>query len=145
MAGDGPLRDELCSVTASNVRWVGFVNGEEKNRLITGCRALVFPSLWPEPLSTVAYEAYERAKPVLSSDAGGMKEIVLEGETGRVLKAACSPSWCAAILQLGEDSRLARFWGMNGRRWLEKNSSPDDWNRQFNRIVEQALRPADGM
>ena len=139
LAGDGPLRHELCRTTSPNVKWVGYVEGEQKRQLIEGCRAVVFPSIWPEPLSTVAYEAYENAKPVITSDAGGMKEIVLQNETGRVVKAAASVLWQEAILQLAGDAALARAWGLNGRRWLENNVSPDVWNRRFNQIIEQTI------
>jgi glycosyltransferase involved in cell wall biosynthesis len=61
LAGEGELYDELRQQESPDIRCVGYVQGEEKRRLIAGCRAIVFPCLWPEPLSTVAYEAYESA------------------------------------------------------------------------------------
>lgn len=137
MAGEGPLCDELRN-TAANVRWVGFAKGEEKHRLVAGCRAVVFPSLWQEPLSTVAYEAYEMGKPMLSSGVGGMNELVFDQETGRSLPPGDKDAWLEAIVSLVADARTARLWGLNGRRWLEENVSPQNWNRQFNTILEEA-------
>ena len=74
MAGDGPLASELHAQSPPNVRWVGHVEGEVKQKLKAGCRAILFPSIWPEPLSTVAYEAYEVNKPMLASNLGGMPD-----------------------------------------------------------------------
>lgn len=46
--------------------------------------ALCVPSLWPEPLSRTIMEAYSYGLPVLSTDAGGSPEVVINGETGFV-------------------------------------------------------------
>jgi glycosyltransferase involved in cell wall biosynthesis len=138
MAGDGPLYHEL-KERFQRACWVGHVQGEEKQRLIAGCRAVVFPSLWPEPLSTVAYEAYESGKPILSSSVGGMKELVRERETGRLLPPGDSEMWLGAVMELVRNPDLAHQWGAIGRQWLEKNVSPATWNRQFSAILEKVL------
>jgi len=138
MAGDGPLYSELKD-EFRNVNWAGYVHGEEKQRLIAGCRAIVFPSLWPEPLSTVAYEAYEMGKPILSSSVGGMKELVFERETGRLLPPCDSEKWLNAVRELAQRPDLAQRWGRAGREWLETNVSRARWNRQFSVILEKVL------
>lgn len=42
----------------------------------------VAPSLWPEPFGIVALEASAAGKAVVASDIGGLRDIVLDGETG---------------------------------------------------------------
>jgi glycosyltransferase involved in cell wall biosynthesis len=98
---------------------------------------MLVPSLWPEPLSTVAYEGYQEGKPMLSSAVGGMKEVVLERQTGRLLKPGDEEAWLRAILEFHGDPGMSRQIGANGRLWLEENVSPSSWSRQFNVIVEQ--------
>ena len=137
MAGQGPLADELKSKTPPNVRWVGQVDGETKRRWVAGCRAIVFPCLWDEPLSTVAYEAYEQRRPILASDMGGMKEIIVDGRTGRLLPPANREAWLKAITGLGKQDAIT--WGEEGRRWLEANVSPAVWCEQFSKIVLAVL------
>ncbi|HXG49717.1 MAG TPA: glycosyltransferase family 4 protein [Methylomirabilota bacterium] len=133
MAGQGPLADELRTKTPPNVRWVGHVEGEMKLKLLAGCRAILFPCLWAEPLSTVAYEGYEQARPILASNLGGMKEVVLDRVTGRLLPPGDEAAWIEALLQL--DAATAREWGQRGRRWLEETVSPAVWNRRFDEVV----------
>ncbi len=51
------------------------------------CDLVVVPSVWPEPGGTVAIEAQAMGKPVIVSDAGGMAESVIHGETGFISEA----------------------------------------------------------
>ncbi len=137
MAGQGPLAHLLSKASPENIRWVGHVEGEQKGELLSTCRAIVFPALWAEPLSTVVYEGYEMGKPVLSSAVGGMKELVQDGETGRLLAPGRPEPWREAVLQFARDAALARRLGLNGRRWLEKNVSPSIWNQKFDALLTQ--------
>jgi glycosyltransferase involved in cell wall biosynthesis len=139
MAGQGPLHDELRDQSPPNIIWTGHIEGEEKRRWLATCRAVVFPAIWPEPFSTVAYEAYEMGKPVLASNFGGMKENVFENQTGRLLTPADEREWLDAIS--GLDAEEARELGRNGRQWLENEVSPKVWNQQFDHIVQAALKP----
>jgi glycosyltransferase involved in cell wall biosynthesis len=139
LCGEGPLRDELSGTTPPNVRWPGFVQGDEKRRLVAGSRAVLFPCLWSEPLSTVAYEAYEQGKPMVSSALGGMKELVVDGQTGRLLPAGNAMAWLEAILELVRNPTTARRLGQEGRRWLDTNVSPTAWNRQFDDLCRATL------
>jgi glycosyltransferase involved in cell wall biosynthesis len=48
--------------------------------------ALVFPSLWPEPLSRVLLEALALGTPVAAMDTGGTREILKDGESGLLVR-----------------------------------------------------------
>jgi glycosyltransferase involved in cell wall biosynthesis len=138
MAGGGPLASELRALSPPNVRWVGHVEGEMKQKLKAGCRAILFPSIWPEPLSTVAYEAYEVNKPMLASKLGGMPEVVMHGQTGFLLPPNDKPAWRKQILQLAQDAALGARLGIQGRRWLDANVSPASWVERFDSIARQS-------
>ncbi|MBS1893015.1 MAG: glycosyltransferase family 4 protein [Actinobacteria bacterium] len=47
----------------------------------------VAPSVWAEPFGIVALEAGAAGKAVLASAAGGLRDVVVDGETGRLLPA----------------------------------------------------------
>ena len=139
MAGEGELADEYRGKTSANIQWVGFVQGVEKRRLLAGCRALLFPCLWAEPLTTVVYEAYEQGKPVLASALGGLKELVVDRDTGRMLPAGDIEAWTQAVLEHAQNPGLSRERGHHGLTWLNTRVSPAAWNRQFDEIMARAL------
>jgi glycosyltransferase involved in cell wall biosynthesis len=137
MAGEGELVEELRAVSPPNVQWTGFIAGQEKHHLVAKSRAVLFPSLWDEPLSTIAYEAYEAARPIIASRQGGMKEIVFHEKTGLLLPPGDSRAWTEAILQI--DASTARTQGAQGRAWLLRETSPESWSQQFDAILARVL------
>jgi len=84
--GDGPHKIELESLVKKleiekNVEFKGYVNTEEKNKLIAESCALVFPSLC-EGFGLVILEAFFQKKPVLVSNIRPMSDIVLDKKNG---------------------------------------------------------------
>jgi glycosyltransferase involved in cell wall biosynthesis len=140
MAGQGPLVEEYRGRTPSNVRWAGFVAGEEKRRLIARARAVLFPCLWNEPLGLVVYEAFGEGRPVIGSDLGGLKDLITDGVTGRLLPPADIAVWTSAIQQLAREPELSHKMGRCGFEWLKANVSPSAWAAQFKQILEKVLR-----
>jgi glycosyltransferase involved in cell wall biosynthesis len=61
--------------------------------------AIVFPSLWPEPLSRVLLEALALGTPVAAMDTGGTREILEGGESGLLVPdAAALPDAVARVV-----------------------------------------------
>jgi glycosyltransferase involved in cell wall biosynthesis len=139
VAGDGPEAEPLRAGSPPNIQWVGHVTGEAKQRWLQGCRAVLFPCLAHEALTTGVYEAYEYLKPVLASRIGGMPEIVHPGQTGWLLEPGAEPAWLQAVLETTPQE--ARRRGRAGRQWLETHASTDRWNREFDALLARALPP----
>ncbi len=66
----------------------GWTHREDVLRAMGRAEALVFPSLWPEPLSRVLLEALALGTPVAAMDTGGSPEILVDGESGLLAKDA---------------------------------------------------------
>ena len=64
------------------VQHVGPVGVAERNRLLAGAAALLYPIRAPEPFGLVLIEAMACGTPVLASALGAVPEIVEEGVTG---------------------------------------------------------------
>lgn len=83
----GPAEDGYdiraeAAVDGEQIRWVGRIDAKERNRLLAGADALLFPLLYPEPFGLVLLEAMACGTPVLATDLGAVPEIVEEGVTG---------------------------------------------------------------
>jgi glycosyltransferase involved in cell wall biosynthesis len=139
IAGEGPLLEESKSRASPNVRFAGFVRGAEKLRLLSACRGVIVTSVWDEPLGLVVYEAYEHGKPVLSNPAGGLRELIVDGETGRLIPLSDRRAWVDAILALDSDRGARCTMGREGRRWLERNASEEGWHERFDAILREVL------
>jgi glycosyltransferase involved in cell wall biosynthesis len=63
----------------------GWAAREDVLRAMARATALVFPSLWPEPLSRVLLEALALGTPAAALDTGGTPEILEDGESGLVV------------------------------------------------------------
>jgi glycosyltransferase involved in cell wall biosynthesis len=64
------------------VQYVGPVGGRERDRLLGGARALLYPVQAPEPFGLVLAEAMLCGTPVLATRIGAVPEIVDDGITG---------------------------------------------------------------
>lgn len=84
IAGDGPVLQELMSQYKGHgaINFHGFVSGEKKENLLTGCDILIFPSIVREGLGIAILEALAHGKPVIATRCGGPEEILEEGVSG---------------------------------------------------------------
>jgi len=58
------------------IRFEGMVGGEEKNRLINGSKALLFPVRWNEPFGIAIMESLYFGCPVFGTPYGSLPELV---------------------------------------------------------------------
>lgn len=76
------VEDVLPHLDGDQVRWVGGVAGEEKERLLQGSRALLATIRWAEPGATGVVEALGRGIPVVGTPLGVLPSLVDHGVTG---------------------------------------------------------------
>lgn len=90
-------------------RWIGWISGARKRRLLAGARCVLVPSRIAETSSLVAMEALAAGVPVIAYPAGALPEIVEHGRTGFIAEDVASMA--AAIRAAGgidpEDCRRA--------------------------------------
>jgi glycosyltransferase involved in cell wall biosynthesis len=66
----------------SQIEWVGPVNDVEKQTLLAGASALLFPIRWEEPFGIVMVESLACGTPVVATRCASTPEVVTPGETG---------------------------------------------------------------
>jgi glycosyltransferase involved in cell wall biosynthesis len=64
------------------VDYLGEIGEREKNRLLGGALALLFPIDWPEPFGMVMIEAMACGTPVIAYPHGSTPEVIDDGVTG---------------------------------------------------------------
>lgn len=70
---------------SDQIRWVGEIDEEERNRLMSRAMAFLHPVTWPEPFGLTMIEAMACGCPVIAFNHGSIPEIVLNGQTGFVV------------------------------------------------------------
>ena len=92
---------------ADKVLFTGFMADRSLHKLYRCADVAVFPSLY-EPFGIVALEAMAAGAPVVASDAGGLKEVVLHGKTGFTSYAQNPESLSWAILEALGDPKITK-------------------------------------
>ncbi len=69
--------------THPNINYTGWVNADQIPQYIKSCDALVMPSRW-EGLAMVPLEAMMLGKALAASDIGSIKEVIVNGKTGKL-------------------------------------------------------------
>lgn len=98
----------------------------------------VAPSLWPEPFGIVALEASAAGKAVIASDIGGLRDIVVDGESGLLVPPDDRPALLAAMRRLIGDEGLRDRLGAAARERAAR-FSPAAVLPQFEEAYERAI------
>lgn len=138
IGGEGPLAERVKAEAARypDIKYLGLVTGEAKHAAISGCRAMVAPSVWWEPLGLVTYEAYDYGKPMLAARSGGLSETVIAGLTGFLHEPGDAAGLAGDVLILQSMSLSERYhMGAEGRVWLLSECSPARWKASFGEVL----------
>ena len=68
-----------------------------------------------EAFPLVVLEAMAAGKPVVATDCGGPREMVVDGETGFIVPVNSAKGLCDKIVQLGADMKMLQLMGKKGR------------------------------
>ena len=79
------------------------------------------PSTEAESFGLVALEAMLAKKPVIASDAGGLKEVVEDRRTGILVNPNNEEALANAIIELAENPEMRKEYGEEGLMRAETN------------------------
>jgi glycosyltransferase involved in cell wall biosynthesis len=107
----------------SDAQFVGWVDGDEKRRLLQSCALLVLPS-FIENMPVVVLEAFAYGKPVIATQVGGLLDLVTPGSDGFLVQARDAEALGEVLKEsYGDDARLAQM-GASARRKVEACYTP---------------------
>ncbi len=101
----------------NSVNFVGHIR--DIPRAMSGLDIAVVPS-WEEPFGRVVVEAMASALPVVATQAGGIPEIVSNGESGILIPPQDVDALTDALLMLSQNPDLRRKMGDRGRSVAER-------------------------
>lgn len=135
MVGDGP--DE--AMLKEKVKTLGleqhisfFPFTDEPNYIFERLDMTVLPSLYKEGLPNVLLESMSMGVPVVSSNIGGVSEIVIEGETGYTVEPGNKSALVKAIEKIWTNQNAYQQMKVNARKLIV---SQFDKATQFERFI----------
>jgi glycosyltransferase involved in cell wall biosynthesis len=131
VAGDGELREELeRQAEGSSVRFLGA--RADVPELLASFDVFAFPSLF-EGLCLAVIEAQAAGVPVVATPVGGIRETVVDGETGLLVPPRDPAALATAIRRLLQDRPAAEAMAAEAKRRARERFSVE-------RVVGETLR-----
>jgi glycosyltransferase involved in cell wall biosynthesis len=120
IAGKGPMLDTYRRNIVERrleeqITFIGYINDDQRNALISGSEMAVFPSLY-EPFGIVALETMVLGKPTIVSNTGGLKGIVKHLQTGLLMIPGDAKSLLEQIDFLMQHPKKADEIGNKGKQ-----------------------------
>ena len=117
VAGDGPLRDQVPGA-------LGFVPHDRLLGLYERAAVVACPS-YREGFGVVCAEAMAHGRPVVASAVGGLRNLVVDGETGLLVRPGDVAGLRAALERLLGDGELRSRMGATARERAREFLSRD--------------------
>jgi glycosyltransferase involved in cell wall biosynthesis len=126
------------------IEFIGEVNERQKDELLGGAYAYLFPIDWPEPFGLTMAESMATGTPVITYRAGSAPEVVVDGVTGFV---------CATFHEMIEAvPRVAQLDRAACRAHVERCFAPEIMASGYERVYaavlaaeERAAAPAEAV
>lgn len=148
MVGDGPERgkvEQLCRERniCGSITFVGSLPLIEE--VLVGADLFLLPSE-SESFGLSALEALACEVPVICTSAGGLPEVVTEGENGYLCPVGDVDGMAEAAVRLLKDEPLRRAFGEAGRRRavtvFSQNRIVERYRSIYDRVLRTAAAPA---
>jgi len=139
--GDGPLRKLLENEVEEFglnqcVKFLGF--RENTPILINLSDIIILSSRW-EGLPLLPLEAGASKKSIIISNIEGVKETIINGETGFLFKPASARDLADKVLNLYYSEKLRKKMGENGYRFVSENFSKERMIKEYEDLYKEIL------
>ena len=136
LVGDGEeLEDIRNRIHSYGIQYqivlLGALTHDQTLGVMSQSRCLLMSSAF-EGLPQVALEAMALGKAIISSDVGGLRDIVMHGKSGYLYPVNRQDLFCAHLMELCQDDAKAQAFGRAGLARLKADYDLD-------RVVEQYL------
>ncbi|MCK5259116.1 MAG: glycosyltransferase family 4 protein, partial [Thermoplasmatales archaeon] len=139
IVGDGHFRKDLEQMAGDSVRFFGHVSEEEKINLLSKAWALVNPSI-REGWGINIIEANACGTPCIAYDVPGLRDSIVDGETGLLVKENSEFEELAkVVIEFLESNKLRREFNINALKW-SRRFTWDKGAEEFMSVLESITR-----
>lgn len=141
IVGEGSLRPAIEAVlTQGNVRDFAWLPGARDDipAVLRALDIFVLPSR-AEGISNTILEAMACGRPVVATDVGGNRELILDGETGAVVPHSDYESLADAMLRYVRDADLRKIHGHAARTRIEAEFSIERMVNRYAAVYADVL------
>lgn len=145
LVGSGPLQEQCEAIVteglvANEVEFRG--DSSDVAGDLQEMDVFVLPSL-AEGISNTILEAMACSVPVIAAAVGGNGELVIDGETGCLIRSNDIPMLVAALARYIEDPELCARHGARGRKEVEQHFSLTQMLQAYDALYQAGMqRPA---
>lgn len=140
----GPDNGCLCEIEylikflgiEDNVLITGPLYDMDKLEAFVDADLYVLPSRY-EIFGMTVLEAYSCSKPVVASKVGGLKELVVDGETGLLFEPENIEQLYESLLSLLEDNAKAEKMGLKGKQFVKEKFTIENFIDQIEVLYEE--------
>ena len=141
MIGDGPMMEQVrqVAVELNNIKLFGHLDHQTAMKILSGSKLLVVPSLTYETFGLVAVEAMSLSVPIILSNTGALRELVVEGSNGCLVPPGDSDALACRITDILSDSSVRSRMAANARKVYEKKFSEKTGMVRLNNLYEKIV------
>lgn len=135
--GKGPLQPLV--EAANNLRHLGFQSAEVLRQKMQQAAYLVMPSTGVESFGLVAIEAFACGTPDIATRHGGLRELIVDGQTGLLVTPNDENALASAIAYAESHPDQMRRMGMAARKHYLASFTPERNYEQLIQIYDEAV------
>lgn len=124
IVGEGPWYPKLEKLIGElNIQDKVIFTGHREDipEILASLDVVVHPSYGSEGIPQSILQAMAMKKPIVASDAGSIKEIILNERTGFLISSKDPAAIAVKIMELYRNPSLCELFGSNARELIEKN------------------------
>lgn len=145
LIGDGPERPALEQQVVNLglqacIEFTGSVPHEDIPAQINIASLVIIPSRYLEAFGLVALEAAWMARPVVATNIGGLAEVVVDGETGRLVKMEAPEALAQAVIDLLANPSMSTRMGWAARARVQEKFSFENHLQEYDGLYRRLTK-----
>ncbi len=143
IVGDGPQYENIKNlIQGLSLQDRVFMLGHREDipEIIAAINVIVHPSYANEGVPQTILQAMAMGKPVVASDAGAIKEVIMDGQTGFLIQPRSSHEIASRVIETYKNPELRAKFGKEGKRFIERFYSMDRMLDHIERLYNTLLQ-----